>query len=80
MEYSTLNEMMSVPGIDPSSTTQPALALARVHAVRVSDGRVVHPYNPQASDVARPDRDWMKEHPGERCARCAKLLGTAGSL
>jgi len=84
MDYSSLIEMMAVPDIadgNPFGAPRTAgHAPARTHAVRVSDGEVVHPYEQRETDVSKPDQDWMTLHPGDRCKQCAEVLDVEGRL
>lgn len=82
MKYSSLTETMPIRDVsDLSGRGQaPRPAPARIHAVRVADGQVVHPYDRRPADLPEPDRDWMTVHPGERCKACAQELGVDGQL
>jgi hypothetical protein len=83
MEYSSLTETEAVRDISSDPFGPPRTAghsPRRVHAVRVSDGQVIHPYEPHPDDVRQSDEDWMSLHPMSRCKECATVLGVEGYL
>jgi len=82
MEYSSLLEKKSHPGdISDLGPHTRLKALARIHAVRITDGEIVCPYRPGPVDEPDQGRDWIRAvHPGERCGQCAERLGVEGWL